>query len=286
MADARLLVGRPVARALNEAVLGRAERFLQRRGRKPRLVVFTSNDPSAESYLKSIRQTAGRVSVDIEEVPLSNSSSTDTVLSQLEGFNANEDVDGILIQTPVPEGIDLRKLTAAINPQKDIDGVSPVQAGMLFHGIKGALAPSTARACMEILDFYKYSLQGCEVVVIGRSQIVGRPVALLALSRNATVTWCHTKTQSIAPVCKRAEILIVAAGRAGMVNASYVRPGATVIDVGINVDKDGKIAGDVDAQSIMNIAAAYTPVPGGVGPVTTACLFANLLDASESVSGK
>jgi methylenetetrahydrofolate dehydrogenase (NADP+)/methenyltetrahydrofolate cyclohydrolase len=167
-------------------------------------------------------------------------------------------------------------------PSKDVDGITPTQAGLLFHGVKGALAPSTARACLEILDFYKYGLLGAEVAVVGRSAVVGRPVALLALARNATITWCHTKTVSLSTICKRAEILVVAAGKPGLINASHVRPGGTVIDVGINVDEKGKLVGDVDVPSISNMASAYTPVPGGVGPVTSACLFASLLDAAEA----
>ena len=280
MADARALVGRPIARALNDTTLERCERLMKRRGRPPRLSVLSSDDPSAQSYLKSIRSAALKLATDLLEFPVKEGATTQSVIEEITKLNQNEDVDGILVQSPMPEGVDLRAISRAIDPRKDIDGISPTQAGLLFQGIPKALVPSTARACIEMLDYYKYSLQGVEVVVIGRSLVVGRPVAMLALSRNATVTWCHTKTLSMSNVCKRGEILITAAGKPRLITAHYVRAGATVIDVGINVDENGKLTGDVDEASISNIAAAYTPVPGGVGPVTVACLFANLLDAA------
>jgi methylenetetrahydrofolate dehydrogenase (NADP+) / methenyltetrahydrofolate cyclohydrolase len=281
MADAKVLLGRSVARALNDSNLERSERFTARKKRQPKIFILTSEDPSAQSYLKSIRSTADKIGIAVEEYPVKPSAPLDSVIDGIHQLNKNASVDGILIQTPMPEGIDFKAVARALDPAKDIDGVSPAQAGLLFQGVKKALAPSTARACIEVLDFYKIGLQGAEVVVIGRSLIVGRPVALLALSRNATVTWCHTKTESMPTVCKRAEILIAAAGKSNLITSNHVRPGATVIDVGINVDENGKLSGDVNAQSISSIAAAYTPVPGGIGPVTVACLFANLMDAVE-----
>jgi methylenetetrahydrofolate dehydrogenase (NADP+) / methenyltetrahydrofolate cyclohydrolase len=286
MADAKVLPGKPVARALLEVTLERAERFTQKKKRLPKLAVLTSEDPSALSYLKSIRSTASKAGVALDEFPMKTSATTSSVVNGISQLNRANDVDGILIQTPVPENIDFRALAKALNPDKDVDGITPTQAGILFHGVKGAFAPSTARACIEILDYYKIALQGAEVVVLGRSIIVGRPVALLALSRNATVTWCHTKTAALPTVCRRAEILIAAVGKPNLVNVSFVRAGATVIDVGINVDENGKLTGDVDVPSISNIAAAYTPVPGGVGPVTVSCLFANVLDAAEGLKAE
>jgi methylenetetrahydrofolate dehydrogenase (NADP+)/methenyltetrahydrofolate cyclohydrolase len=266
---------------LNDTTLDRSERFTRRRKRAPKLAILTSEDPSAQSYLRSIGTTAGRVGVALEEIPIKPGTTTESALSLVAGLNDNHEIDGILLQTPVTEGVDARAVARALDPSRDVDGITPMQAGMLFQGMRKAMAPSTARACIEILDYYKYGLEGVEVVVVGRSLVVGRPVALLALSRNATVTWCHTKTLSLSNVCKRAEILIVAAGRPGFVGAGFVRPGATVIDVGINVGEDGKLVGDVDVAGISSMAAAYTPVPGGVGPVTVASLFANLLDLAE-----
>jgi methylenetetrahydrofolate dehydrogenase (NADP+)/methenyltetrahydrofolate cyclohydrolase len=285
MADARALVGKPVSRALNEATMERAERFLAKRKRSPTLFVFSSPDPSAQSYLRSIRSNASRVGVKIEEFPIKEGAATQTVVESIEQVGRDGGIDGILVQTPVVAGVDFAIVAGSVEPSKDVDGISPIQAGLLFQGRRLAMAPSTARACMEILDFYKYSLAGVELVVIGRSLVVGRPAALLALSRNATVTWCHTKTQGLPSVCKRAEVLISAAGSPGLVNSTFVRAGVTILDVGISVDESGTLRGDVDVRSISSIAAAYTPVPGGVGPVTTSCLFANVVDAAERRSG-
>jgi methylenetetrahydrofolate dehydrogenase (NADP+) / methenyltetrahydrofolate cyclohydrolase len=282
MVDARVLIGKPVAQTLNDSTLERADKYAQIRKRRPSLYLLTSEDPSAQSYLKSIRSTAVKVGVTLSEFPIKAGGKSDPIADGIVQLNRNNEVDGILIQTPLPEGVDIRVIARSLDPSKDVDGITPTQAGMLLQAVRGALAPSTARACIEILNYYKYGLQGAEVVVIGRSLIVGRPVALLALARNATVTWCHTKTQSMPTICKRAEIIIAAAGQAGLITSAFVRPGATVIDVGINVDEFGKLKGDVDVPSIASIAAAYTPVPGGVGPVTVACLFANLLDAANA----
>jgi methylenetetrahydrofolate dehydrogenase (NADP+)/methenyltetrahydrofolate cyclohydrolase len=246
--------------------------------------VLTVDNPSARSYLRSLRRTASSLGFGFREYAVKEGASQDSVLAGLSAINKDGDVDGVLVQTPLPKGIDLNALGASIDPARDVDGLTPYQAGLLFHGVKRALPPSTARAIVEILDFYNYGLQGLEVVIMGRSAVVGRPFGMLALSRNATVTWCHTKTVSIKAVCKRAEVLVVAAGQAGIIDNSYVRPGATVIDVGVNV-VGGKLVGDVDLESIARYAAAYTPVPGGVGPVTTACLYANLLDAAVARAG-
>jgi len=278
MADARQLLGKPVARALTESVREHSDDFAQKNGRCPGLVVFTVDDPAAKSYLRSLKRTASDVKIVLTEQALHHATSTRTILSLIDTLNADPKTDGILIQTPLPAGIDRDAVALATDPLKDVDGITPTQAGLLFRGNKNAIPPSTARAVIEILNFYSYGLRGLEVVVLGRSNIVGKPVGMLALARHATVTWCHSRTQGLNSICKRAEILIAATGRARMVNQSFVRPGATVIDVGINVDDDGKIVGDVDAGSIMTIAAAYTPVPGGVGPVTSACLYANLMD--------
>ncbi len=279
MAEARLLLGKPVAREINERTLERTERIKQRLGRPLKLVVLSVDDPAGQSYLKSLKRSAKKVGAEIGEQRLDDSASTASVRSGIAALNEDRSVDGILVQEPLPARINRHSLAQILDPAKDVDGITPTQAGLLFHGAKNALAPSTARAVIEILDFYAYGLQGLEVIIIGRSTIVGKPVGLLALSRHATVTWCHTRTISLRAVCKRAELLIVAAGRPRFVDASFVRPGATVIDVGIN-EEDGKLVGDVDGESITTFATAYTPVPGGVGPVTVACLYANLLDAA------
>jgi len=280
MADSRALLGRPVARNINEATSDKSIAFAAKAGRRPKLAVLASSDPSSQSYLKTIRSTAKNVNCDTLEIPVESAWDLGTVIKALDSLNKDESVDGILVQEPLPSKINLDRIGIVIDPRKDIDGISPEQSGRLFRNHKSAMAPPTARACIEILDFYRYGLQGLEVVVLGRSLVVGKPAGILALSRNATVTWCHSKTHALPAICKRAEILIVAVGRARMVDETFIRPGATVIDVGINIDENGKLCGDVDSDRIRSIATAYTPVPGGIGPVTTACLFDNLVRAA------
>jgi methylenetetrahydrofolate dehydrogenase (NADP+)/methenyltetrahydrofolate cyclohydrolase len=285
MAEARALLGRPVALALADRIRERAERFASKAGRPPKLAVLAVDDPAGQSYLKSLRIASEKAGVLVEEHGIAQSATTESVVAELIKLNEDRAVDGILIQTPLPKGVGQAAVARVLDPRKDVDGITPTQAGLLFQGFEAALAPCTARAVMEVLSFYNYGLMGLEVVVIGRSLVVGRPVAVLALAQHATVTWCHTRTLSLPAICKRAELLIVAVGSPRLVNSNYVRPGATVIDVGINFDDQGRMAGDVDSESIMTVAAAYTPVPGGVGPVTSACLFANLLDSASAKAG-
>ncbi len=279
MADARRLLGKPVARNINETTLEKSQAFIAKHNRPLRLAVLVSADPSGQSYLKTIRSTARKVEADVQVIPVDTGWDISRIRQSIERLNEDPDVDGILVQEPLPDGIALERIGRMIDPLKDVDGITPHQSGLLFRDSKKALAPPTARAVIEILDFYRYGLEGLEVVVLGRSLVVGKPVGILTLRRHATMTWCHSRTQALPTICKRAEILIVAIGRMKMIDSRYVRPGATVIDVGINVDDNGKLAGDVDTKSIQSIASAFTPVPGGIGPITTACLFDNLQKA-------
>lgn len=285
MAEARALLGRPVARALADTSRERVEAFSAKAGRPPKLTVLAVDDAAGQSYLKSLRSAGEKASVEVAELRISQGATTESVVAEVLKLNDDSAVDGILVQTPLPDGVDRLKVARTLKPGKDVDGITRTQAGMLFHGVPGALVPCTARAVMEVLGFYNYGLKGLEVVVVGRSVVVGKPVAMLALAQHATVTCCHTRTLSLPAVCKRAEVLIVAAGKARLVDSRFVRPGATVIDVGINFDSRGNMSGDVDSENILTVAAAYTPVPGGVGPVTAACVYANLLDAATSSSG-
>lgn len=281
MADARLLPGRPVADHINQTTADRISALVPKLGRKIRLAVLAVDGPAGQSYLKSIRTTAAKLEIELLEVSIKEGASTDSVTGGIKGLNRDESIDGILVQTPLPEKVNLRAVSGILEPAKDVDGITPVQAGYLYQNDPRAIVPSTARAAMEILDFYSYGLEGLEVIVLGRSLVIGKPFGLLALAKNATVTYCHSRTVGLKAICKRADILIAAVGKPKMVDQAYVRPGATVIDVGINVDDEGKLCGDVDSEDIRTIAAAYTPVPGGVGPVTTSCLFANLVDATR-----
>ena len=281
MPDARALLGRPVARSMNEATLELSRVFTSKYDRPPKLAVLASADPASRSYLRTIRRSSEKVGAELVELAVEPGASINDIQKEIYRLNEDPKINGILVQAPLPEGIALKDVGAAVDRLKDVDGITPYQSGLLFRGEKSALVPPTARAVMEILDYFRYGLSGLEVVILGRSLVVGKPLGILALGRHATVTWCHSRTQGLAALCKRAEILISAIGKAHSVGEKFVRPSATVIDVGINVDDDGNLVGDVDIESIKSIASAYTPVPGGVGPVTTACLFDNLLRAAE-----
>jgi len=282
MADARVLLGRPVANQIIDAVLERCSAFEFKYKRKPRLGVVTIDNPSSQSYLKTINSTSKKAGCEVIEIPLGSAPSPAGLAEIISPLNEDPNIDGILVQTPYPAGITFDQVGGMVNIVKDVDGITPYQGGLLFRGSKQALIPPTARAVMEILGFYRIGIQSQEVIIIGRSLIIGKPLGILMLGMNATVTWCHTRTLSLSTISKRAAVLVTAIGKSNFIDSDYVRPGATVIDVGINVDEQGTLIGDVNEHSIDSIAAAYTPVPGGVGPVTSACLFANLLDAAEA----
>ena len=197
-------------------------------------------------------------------------------------INRDEDVAGILLLCPLPTQIDQKTVAAVIDPLKDLDGISPVNAAKVFTGDPEGFAPCTAEAVMEVLKTAGIGVRGKRVVIVGRSMVVGRPLSMLMLKEDATVTICHTKTADLRAVCKEADILAAAAGKARMLDESYIRDGAVVIDVGINVDENGALCGDVDFQSLEGKAAAATPVPGGVGTVTTAVLARHLLAAARA----
>jgi methylenetetrahydrofolate dehydrogenase (NADP+)/methenyltetrahydrofolate cyclohydrolase len=282
MADARVLLGRPVANQITDSVLERCNAFEFKYKRKPRLGVVTIDNPASQSYLKTINSTGRKTGCEVIEIPLGSDASPADMTGIISPLNDDPNIDGILVQTPLPKGVTADQIGNAVNRMKDIDGITPYQAGLLFKGSKSALVPPTARAVMDILGFYRIGIQSQEVIIVGRSLIVGKPLGILMLGMNATVTCCHSRTLSLSTICKRAAVLVTAIGKPNFIDSDYVRPGAIVIDVGINVDEQGTLLGDVDMQSIDSIAAAYTPVPGGVGPVTSACLFANLLDAAEA----
>ncbi|MCX6646188.1 MAG: bifunctional 5,10-methylenetetrahydrofolate dehydrogenase/5,10-methenyltetrahydrofolate cyclohydrolase [bacterium] len=282
MADARVLLGRPVANQITDSVLERCNAFEIKFKRKPRLGVVTIDSPASQSYLKTINSTCGKTGCEVIEIPLGSDPSPESLAGIISPLNDDPKIDGILVQTPLPKSVTTDQIGSIVDRMKDIDGITPYQAGLLFRGSKNALVPPTARAVMEILGFYRIGIQSQEVIIVGRSLVVGKPLGILMLGLNATVTWCHSRTLSLSTISKRAAVLVAAIGKPNFIDSDYVRPGATVIDVGINVDEHGTLLGDVDMQSIDSIAAAYTPVPGGVGPVTSACLFANLLDAAEA----
>lgn len=211
--------------------------------------------------------------------------SNESFLDEFSKINLNDDIDGILLLCPLPKHIDQRSVENMINPLKDVDGISPVNMAKVYSGDKTGFAPCTAEAVMEMLDYADIDLTGKRVVIVGRSLVVGKPLSMLMIGKNATVTVCHTKTVNIKETCKNAEVLVAAAGRAKMINAGYIGNDAVVIDVGINMDENFKLCGDVDTDSISEIAGLATPVPGGVGTVTTSVLAKHVIKAAGFLHG-
>jgi methylenetetrahydrofolate dehydrogenase (NADP+)/methenyltetrahydrofolate cyclohydrolase len=276
---ARLIEGRPIAAGVNErTALDAAD--LRARGITPTLAqVVPTDDEGTAWYVRSIVRTARRVGVDcrVDTVP---DASQDQIVTRLAALSADPEVHGIVCQTPLSTGVSLADVARAIAPGKDVDGANPTSFGLLAAGISGAFAPATAAAVLEILRHENVPLVGRRVIVVGRSMVVGKPVALLALAAHATVTVCHSRTVDLAAVCRDADVLVAAVGRPGLIGAAHVRAGAIVIDVGTTPTPEGSLAGDVDAAAVLPVAAALTPVPGGVGPVTTSLLLRHTVTAA------
>ncbi|HEY4348839.1 MAG TPA: bifunctional 5,10-methylenetetrahydrofolate dehydrogenase/5,10-methenyltetrahydrofolate cyclohydrolase [Gaiellaceae bacterium] len=271
-----LLDGRPLAAEIREQVTAEVAD-----GDAPVLAaVIATDDPATQWYLGAIAKATAAVGIELREERL-GSSDGDGVLQRLDVLSADEGVDAILCLTPLPEGLSLSEAGRHIAPAKDVDGANPTSLGLLAAGLP-AFAPATAQAVIELLRHSGTRLSGAETVVVGRSTVVGKPVALLLLAENATVTVCHTRTRDLAAETRRAEILVAAAGRPHLLAAEHVKAGAIVIDVGTNEADDGSMVGDVDTEAVESIAAAITPVPGGVGPVTTALLLRNVVKAARS----
>jgi methylenetetrahydrofolate dehydrogenase (NADP+) / methenyltetrahydrofolate cyclohydrolase len=272
----RELSGREVARQLRAAVAERAAR-LAKAGRQPRLAVVTANDDGGSAaYVRSIASAAAREGIACDVARTTTAGGITATLAQLAD---DPEVHGIILQTPLPEGANLADLATAIPLGKDVDGASPESIGRLVAGLP-AFAPAAAEAVLTLLDRYGVELRGRHAVVVGRSVVVGKPVAHLLLDRHATVTICHSRTADLAAITRQADVLVVAVGRAGLIGPGHVSPGTTVIDVGTNAMPNGGLAGDVD-PAVAGIAAALTPVPGGVGPVTTALLLSHVVEAAE-----
>jgi methylenetetrahydrofolate dehydrogenase (NADP+)/methenyltetrahydrofolate cyclohydrolase len=244
--------------------------------------VLVGDDPASQVYVRNKRRTAEKVGITSFHHDLPAGASQDEVEAFIARLNADAAVDGILLQLPLPEGLDGERAVAVIDPAKDVDGLHPANLGRLVLDRPG-LAPCTPSGVLRILDHYGISTDGADVVVVGRSFLVGRPLSILLSSRtrNATVTLAHSRTRHLAALCARADILVAAVGRPRMITAEYVKEGATVIDVGVNRTEDG-LVGDVDFEAVSAKAAAITPVPGGVGPMTIAMLMANTVTAAET----
>jgi methylenetetrahydrofolate dehydrogenase (NADP+) / methenyltetrahydrofolate cyclohydrolase len=286
-AGARVIDGKAIAASVRERVAAEVAEFTDAHdGHSPGLAtVLVGDDPASEIYIRNKRKACEEVGIrSIHHAP-DASISPGRLLDLIGELNADDEVDGILVQLPLPEGHDPDDVVAAISPLKDVDGLTATNAGLLAQGKDAPLVSCTPAGVMEILRHEGFEVEGADAVILGRSTLVGRPLAALLLAANATVTVCHTRTRDLAEVCRRADLLVAAAGVARLVGPEMVKPGATVIDVGTNRTDDG-LTGDVDFDAVREIAGAITPVPGGVGPMTVAMLLPNTLRAARLRVGR
>jgi methylenetetrahydrofolate dehydrogenase (NADP+)/methenyltetrahydrofolate cyclohydrolase len=288
-ASCRVLDGKKLAETVRNEVRQGVQAFVANHGRAPGLdVILVGDDPASAVYVRNKEKASAEVGMRGTLRVLPASTSEADLVALVQRLNQDPGVDGILVQLPLPKGIDERQVLDAVDPRKDVDGFHPVNAGMLALGRPGALAPCTPSGCMRLLALAEAKLEGAHAVVVGRSNIVGKPMAQLLLAANATVTIAHSRTRDLPAVCKTADVLVVAVGRKEMVRGDWVKPGAVVIDVGMNraslPDGKTKLYGDVAFDEAAQVASAITPVPGGVGPMTIATLLANTLEAARRTS--
>lgn len=277
---AKQLLGKEVTASLNERIKAQAAR-LQEKGVNPTLAIIrVGENPSDISYEKGADKRCETLGVACEKILLPEDVSQEELLAVMDRLNKNEKIHGVLLLRPLPGHLDQSAIENALDPTKDVDCMTDGSMSGVFTGKKVGFPPCTPQACMEILDYYGIECTGKKAVVIGRSLVVGKPAAMMLIKKNATVTVCHTKTVDMPSVTREADIIIVAAGRAGVVGAEYVKPGQTVIDVGINMNVEGKLCGDVDFAAVEPIVDAITPVPGGVGSVTTSVLVGHVVEAA------
>lgn len=273
-----ILKGLPVANAINEKLM---EQVKSIEGPLPHLAIIRVGErPDDCSYERGAVKKMDKVGVRCTTYTFDADIDNETFQAEFDKINENPDIDGILMLRPLPKQLDEKQIENKIDPRKDLDGISPLNLAKVYAGDESGYAPCTAEAVIEMLDYAGIDIKGKRVTVVGRSLVIGKPVSMLLMKRNATVTVCHTKTVDMAGTCKNAEILVAAAGSARMIKKDYVADGAVVIDVGINVDDEDNLCGDVDFDAISDIAAIATPVPGGVGSVTTSVLAKHLVKAA------
>lgn len=273
-----ILKGLPVANAINEKLM---EQVKSIEGPLPHLAIIRVGErPDDCSYERGAVKKMDKVGVRCTTYTFDADIDNETFQAEFDKINENPDIDGILMLRPLPKQLDEKQIENKIDPRKDLDGISPLNLAKVYAGDENGYAPCTAEAVIEMLDYAGIDIKGKRVTVVGRSLVIGKPVSMLLMKRNATVTVCHTKTVDMEGTCKNAEILVAAAGSARMIKKDYVAEGAIVVDVGINVAEEGNLCGDVDFDTITDIAAIATPVPGGVGSVTTSVLAKHLVKAA------
>ena len=277
---AKIIDGKGLAVRIQEELKTRVDVCAQKGHRPGLAVVLVGEDPASHVYVRNKVRACERTGIHSEEIRLSADTTEQELLAVIDRLNHDDTIDGILVQLPFPKHLSSDIVIAAISPEKDVDGFHVVSARALLTGRTG-FRPCTAYGVMKLLEDAECDPSGKHAVVIGRSNIVGKPQALMLLEKNATVTVVHSRTQDLASMTRQADILVAAVGRAKMVKADMVKPGAVVIDVGMNRDENGKLCGDVDYEAVREIASAITPVPGGVGPMTIAMLMTNTVEAVE-----
>ena len=278
---ARIIDGKAAAATLRGEVAARAAALPYRPGL---VVVLAGDNPASAVYVRNKDRAAQEAGIAVRTIRLPAAVAAAELMEVIAGLNADDAVDGILVQLPLPEAIPPRPVLEAIDPAKDVDGFHPINVGRLQDGLP-VLAPCTPSGVMHLLESHRIPLRGARAVVLGRSAIVGKPMALLLLAADATVTVAHSRTQDLAGECRRADVLVAAVGRPELVRGDWIKPGATVIDVGVNRRADGRLVGDCAFDECAAVAGAITPVPGGVGPMTIACLLDNTVRAAVTRRG-
>ncbi len=288
--SARILDGKQLSEVVRAEVRGGVAAFTARHGRPPGLeVILVGDDPASAIYTRNKEKASNEVGMRGSLHVMPTSASEDEISARVRDLNDDKAVDGILVQLPLPSHVNSQRVLDLVDPHKDVDGFHPFNAGLLGLGRPGALVACTPSGCMRLLQLAGAELQGAHAVVVGRSNIVGKPMAQLLLAANATVTIAHSRTRDLQAVCKQADILVAAVGKKEMIRGDWIKPGAIVIDVGTNrvtlPDGKAKLFGDVAFDEAKEVASAITPVPGGVGPMTIAMLLANTLEAAKRRAG-
>ncbi|MDD8049190.1 MAG: bifunctional methylenetetrahydrofolate dehydrogenase/methenyltetrahydrofolate cyclohydrolase FolD [Thomasclavelia sp.] len=274
-----IISGKDISKKIKDELKEEVEVIKTKYNRLPKLaVILVGDNQASQTYVRNKERGCQYIGIESLMLTHDENFSEEDLLKEIDDLNNDESVDGILVQLPLPKHIDDNKVLEAINPEKDVDGFHPENVAKLFLG-QHSLVPCTPKGMMVMLDEIGYDLTGKEVVVVGRSNIVGKPVALLALNKNATVTIAHSRTKNLKEVCKRADVLIAAIGKPKFFNHEYIKDGAVVLDVGMDRDENNKLCGDVDYDDVVDKAYAITPVPGGVGPMTITMLLKNTLEA-------
>ncbi len=282
--EARILDGKAIAATMKEEIIADVASFKETHGRVPGIaVVQVGADPASARYVKQIGRSFEEVGMGFRLETLDESATQAEVIRVVESLNKDSAVNGIIVQMPLPKQVSQEAVASTISPARDVDGINPINAGRLLAGAGDYFAPATPSGGMEILRRSGIEIQGKRAVIVGRSNIVGKPMAMLLLHENATVTVCHSRTRDLPAVAREADILVAAIGKARMITGDMVKPGAAVVDFGINI-VEGKAVGDVDYDSARQVAGAITPVPGGTGPMTNIMLMRNTLRAAKSAA--